>query len=174
MTRILFLLSFNPSAMKYLFTLVAIVVTTFCNAQQPVLAPLLTDYYNIKDALVAGDAAASATKAAELLNAVNAVDMTALTPNDHKAFMAQKEKLAFDARHISESTHIDHQREHFASLSANMATLARQTHLSQQPIYEDYCPMNKSYWLSNDPAIKNPYFGASMPTCGKVTATLKP
>jgi hypothetical protein len=156
------------------FALVVIAATNFANAQQPVLAPLLTDYYNIKDALVSGDAAAAATKAGELLNVVNTVDLTALPASEHTAFIALKEKLAFDARHISESTHLDHQREHFASLSANMATLAKQTHLSQQPIYEDFCPMKKSYWLSNDPAIKNPYFGNTMLTCGKVTATLKP
>jgi hypothetical protein len=156
------------------FALVVIAATNFVNAQQPILAPLLTDYYNVKDALIAGDAAAAATKAAELLNVVNAVDLTALPASEHTAFIALKEKLAFDARHISESTHLDHQREHFASLSANMATLAKQTHLSQQPIYEDFCPMKKSFWLSNDPAIKNPYFGNSMMTCGKVTATLKP
>jgi Protein of unknown function (DUF3347) len=156
------------------FALVVITATNFVNAQQPVLGPLLTDYYNVKDALIAGDAAAAATKAAELLNVVNTVDLTALPASDHTAFIALKEKLAFDARHISESTHLDHQREHFASLSANMATLAKQTHLSQQLIYEDFCPMKKSFWLSNDPAIKNPYFGNSMMTCGKVTATLIP
>jgi len=34
--------------------------------------------------------------------------------------------------------------------------------------------MKKSSWLSNDTSIKNPYYGSSMLTCGKVTGTLKP
>jgi hypothetical protein len=160
--------------MKYLFVLVAMTATTLVNAQQPALSPLLTGYYNVKDALVGGNAATAATKAGELLNAINTVGMSALAPEDRKAFAVLKEKLAFDARHISESTHIDHQREHFASLSANMTALAKQTHLSQQPIYQDYCPMKKTTWLSNDTAIKNPYFGSNMLSCGKVTATLNP
>ena len=100
--------------------------------------------------------------------------MAAIPAKDHATFMSLRDKLAFDSRHISESTDIHHQREHFTSLSANMVTLAKQATLSQQPVYEDYCPMKKAYWLSSETAIKNPYFGSSMPTCGKVAATLKP
>ncbi len=143
-------------------------------AQSNVLAPILTTYYQAKDALVAGDAKAAATAAGGMLKAINGVDMTALPPKDHQAFMALQDKLAYDSRHISESSDINHQREHFTSLSANLFKLAQQVRLSAQPIYEDYCPMKKAYWLSSDAAIKNPYFGSSMPTCGKVSTTLKP
>jgi hypothetical protein len=34
--------------------------------------------------------------------------------------------------------------------------------------------MKKAYWLSGDAAIKNPYFGSSMLTCGKVSTTINP
>ena len=88
--------------------------------------------------------------------------------------MKLQDKLAYDARHISESSDLNHQREHFTSLSTNMVSLAKQAHLAQQPIYEDYCPMKKTYWLSGDTAIQNPYYGTTMPDCGKITATLKP
>jgi len=138
------------------------------------LYPILTAYYQVKDALVAGDAKAVATAAGEMLKSVNGVDMTALAPKDHQAFMALQDKLAYDSRHISESSDINHQREHFTSLSANLFKLAKQARLSGQPIYEDYCPMKKAYWLSSDTAIKNPYFGSKMLTCGKVSTTLNP
>lgn len=160
--------------MKFLFVLVAIGATTFANAQPPALAPLLTDYYNVKDALVRSDPAAAATKAAGLFNAVNSADTTALAPDDRKAFLLLKEKLAFEAGRISKTTFINYQRQYFASLSAAMAALARQAHLSETPVFEDYCPMSKNIWLSNETAIRNPYFGNRMLTCGKVTATLKP
>ncbi len=162
--------------MKQFIALVALFATTNVHAyaQQPVLGSILTSYYNLKDALVNSDAKASAAASGELLKAINTIDMSAIPAKDHMAFMSLKDKLAFDSRHISESTDIHHQREHFTSLSANMASLAKQAHLSQQPIYEDYCPMKKAYWLSSDAAIKNPYFGSSMPTCGKISATLKP
>lgn len=138
------------------------------------LAPVLTDYYQLKDALVAGDAAAAASAAGEMLRAINGADMSSMTAGDHSVFMALQDKLAFDARHISESKDINHQREHFTSLSANLYKLAKQVKLSSQPIYEDYCPMKKAYWLSSDAAIRNPYFGSAMPDCGKVAATIQP
>jgi hypothetical protein len=99
--------------------------------------------------------------------------MGSMSSADHTAFMALQGKLAFDARHISESKDINHQRQHFMSLSTNVFKLARQVKLSSQPIYEDYCPMRKAYWLSSDTAIRNPYFGSAMPTCGRVTATIQ-
>ena len=137
------------------------------------LSSLLGSYYDIKNALVGSDATTAATKASEFFKAVNAVDMNTMPEADHKAFMPLKEKLAFDARHISESTSIEHQREHFASLSTNMYALAKKVKLSEQPIYQEYCPMKKSYWLSTETMIKNPYYGKAMLTCGQVTQTLK-
>ncbi|HEY4286702.1 MAG TPA: DUF3347 domain-containing protein [Puia sp.] len=164
--------------MKKLFfaaALIAAVLVQPAFAQQSMpLSPILNDYYGIKDALVADNAKTAAAKAGDLLKAIDGVDMKALPEKDHMAYMSLKEKLSFDARHISESTNIDHQREHFMALSANMDAFAKKAHLSGDPIYEDYCPMKKAYWLSSGTDIKNPFYGKSMLTCGKVNATLKP
>lgn len=157
--------------MKFFFLVIFLFVQA--SARPADLTPILTDYYQLKDALVAGDAAAAATAAGEMLKAINGIDMGSMTGADHTAFTPLKDKLAFDARHISESKDISHQREHFMSLSTNLFKLARQVKLSSQPIYEDYCPMKKAYWLSSDTAIRNPYFGSAMPTCGTVAATIK-
>jgi DNA-binding phage protein len=160
--------------MQKLLLLVALTATVVIHAQEPALSPVLAGYFNVKDALVKDDVKAAAAAAGRLLAAINGVNMSALPAKDHTAFMTLQNKLAYDARHISESTEIAHQREHFASLSSNMATLAKQAQLSRQPIYEDYCPMKKVYWLNGDTTIRNPYFGSSMLTCGKITHTLKP
>lgn len=135
---------------------------------------ILTAYYGVKDALTADDANAASAKAGELLTAIGKVDMSKLNEKEHKSFMDLKDKLTFDARHISEKKEVAHQREHFANLSTNMLALAKAVKLSPQPIYQEYCPMKKASWLSNDPAIKNPYYGSAMLTCGKVQTTLKP
>jgi hypothetical protein len=152
-------------------------LTTFLfiqsNVEQPSQSPILNSYYQVKNALVAGDAGAAATAAGEMLQAVTGFDMQSMTPAGHTAFMNLKDKLAYDARHISESKDINHQREHFTSLSANLIELTKKINLSPMPIYEDYCPMKKAYWLSADTAIRNPYFGPTMPTCGKVAATIQ-
>ena len=137
------------------------------------LADVLTQYYGLKNALVSSDAGAASKKAAELLKAINGVDTKILSAEDSKAFSGLQNKLSYDTRHISEVQDLAHQREHFAALSLNMYALAKSAKLSGQPVYEQYCPMKKAYWLSSDAAVKNPYYGSQMLTCGKVSDTIQ-
>ena len=137
------------------------------------LSTLLNTYYGIKNALVNSDATVAATKAGELLKAINGINMKALSEADMKVFMPLQDKLAFDAKHISENNGIEEQREHFSSLSNNIFKLAKAVKLSSATVYQQYCPMKKMYWLSSEATIKNPYYGKMMLTCGKVTETLK-
>jgi Protein of unknown function (DUF3347) len=139
---------------------------------QSSMTDLLNLYYDIKNALFSSNAAEASAKAGLLLKAINSIDMTKLSEKDQTVFKSLQNKLGFDARHIAEVQNIDHQREHFASLSLNMYTLAKSVTLSKQPVYEDYCPMKKVYWLSSEAAIKNPYFGEQMPDCGEIKHTL--
>ncbi|GAC1313677.1 MAG: hypothetical protein NVSMB24_37270 [Mucilaginibacter sp.] len=164
--------------MKKIFLFVALTATCsiqilFAQDIKPTaLTPLLASYYNIKDALIKSNSGDAASHAGEFLKAVNGVDMKSLPAADMTAFMSLQEKLVFDARDISEGKDIAHQREHFANLSANFFKLAKAVKLTDKPVYYTYCPMKKSYWLSADAGIKNPYFGNQMLTCGKVTETL--
>ncbi|QJD96002.1 DUF3347 domain-containing protein [Mucilaginibacter robiniae] len=126
---------------------------------------VLFAYYGVKNALITGNAATTNAKAKEFQSAVNAVPADQLTE-------AQKDKLLFDARHIGESNDIAHQREHFANLSQNLYELVKAGKFNSAPVYRDYCPMKKSYWLSESATIKNPYYGNQMLTCGEVKETL--
>ncbi len=164
--------------MKKIILLVAVMATVSTqllfaqDTKSTSLTPLLASYYDIKDALIKSNSADAATHAGEFLKTVNSVDMKSLLAADMSTFMAAQEKLAFDARHISESKDIAHQREHFANFSINFFKLAKAVKLTDKPVYYAYCPMKKSYWLSAEDAIKNPYYGSQMLTCGKVTETL--
>ncbi|MGY4539843.1 hypothetical protein ACVW0P_004284 [Mucilaginibacter sp. UYNi724] len=164
--------------MKKIFLLVVLMATVSTqllfaqDTKSTSLTPLLASYYDIKDALIKSNSADAAAHAGDFLKAVNGVDMKSLAAADMSTFMAAQEKLAFDARHISESKDIAHQREHFANFSANFFKLAKAVKLTDKPVYYAYCPMKKSYWLSAEDAIKNPYYGSQMLTCGKVTETL--
>lgn len=164
--------------MKKIFLLVALIATVSTqllfaqDTKSTTLTPLLASYYDIKDALIKSNSADAASNAGAFLKAVNGVDMKSLPAADMTSFMSLQEKLAFDARHISESKDIAHQREHFANFSVNFFKLAKTVKLTDKPVYYAYCPMKKSFWLSADAGIKNPYFGSRMLTCGKVTETL--
>ncbi|MBS1600788.1 MAG: DUF3347 domain-containing protein [Bacteroidetes bacterium] len=137
------------------------------------LSQLLSCYYEIKDALINADAVAASNKAAAFVAACNGIDMKTLSTIESKIFTPLQNKLSLDARHISEVKNIEHQREHFAKLSDNMYALAKAVKLSSHPVYQDYCPMKKAHWLSNEIEIKNPYYGNQMLTCGSVTNTIK-
>ena len=126
---------------------------------------LLSLYYNIKDALVAGNANAASTSAQAFVQAANSTDSKSILANNLP-------DLVKEASGIADTKDLTHQREHLADLSSAMATVIKSVKLTDQPVYQVYCPMKKTYWLSSDKTIKNPYFGSAMLTCGKVTAIL--
>ena len=128
------------------------------------LSGLLTSYYDIKDALVSGKATEAAAKADQFIKMANGIDYKVVSEGNLHILLK-------DATAISESKDISKQRITFANLSLNMATLAKTVKLSSMPVYQQYCPMKKTYWLSNEKAIRNPYYGSSMLTCGQVTDT---
>ncbi len=162
--------------MKNIFLVVVLVATVWIKpvfAQNSQTQSLLTAYYDIKNALVNSDATLAASKASEFSKVLSSMDMKSMPKEEMTSFMGLQDKLEFDAKHISETKEIVHQREHFANFSANLFKLAKAVKLTKEPVYYDYCPMKKSYWLSDNVAIKNPYFGKQMLTCGAVKETLK-
>lgn len=137
------------------------------------LPGVLAQYYALKNSLVAGDAVKTGNEGAALVKVIQAADTKLLTAAEQKTFQSVQVKLLADATAIAASKEIGKQRDLFSSLSASMITLAKATRLSDAPVYVDYCPMKKSYWLSEQQAIKNPYYGNSMLTCGNVKETIK-
>lgn len=153
--------------MKKILLLVAFIATAFMqqgfaqdntNTQTSLL---LTSYYNLKDALVTGNANVAAASSEAFVKALNGIDKEIVKEESRTALLS-------DANAISQSKNLKVQRERFASLSVNMFALAKTVKLSAEPIYQQYCPMKKASWLSSSKAIKNPYYGSAMLTCGSV------
>jgi hypothetical protein len=135
----------------------------------------ITDaYLAVKNSLAADDGTAAAHNAKELFNALSSDPGKTLKTDQQKLLNGYLDKLKYDSRHISEVTMLDHQREHFASLSKNLYEVLKGLKMNTATIYEQYCPMKKAYWLSETEAVKNPYYGKKMPECGRTTATLTP
>jgi hypothetical protein len=158
--------------MKKIILIVALTVTTFIqrsiaqdSTQQKQLEQTLIEYYNIKDALVAGKAETASSKALDFIKTLNSIDYKIISEGNINALLK-------DATAISESKDIQIQRERFANFSNNMFTIAKAVRLTSLPIYQQYCPMKKTNWLSKEQAIKNPYYGNAMLTCGKVVDTI--
>ncbi|AWW31908.1 hypothetical protein DN752_18175 [Echinicola strongylocentroti] len=109
-------------------------------------------YLTVKNALVEGDAAAASEGAKKLL----AVD----------GFQGQEA-----AKKIEAASDIAVQRDAFVALSASVEQLVA-SQVSSGAVYKQYCPMafegKGGYWLSDQEAIRNPYYGDKMLTCGRV------
>ena len=140
------------------------------------LKAVFDNYFALKDALVKTDGTMAAAKAAGMLTALVAVEMGKLTMEEHTIWMKTEKALKTDALHIKENKDTEHQREHFMSLSISMYELIK-TAKPLETVYYQFCPMANdgkgANWLSKEIAIKNPYYGNQMLTCGKVVETIK-
>ena len=159
--------------MKKLFLFLALIATAFLQnsfaqdaTNQTQLSQLLNSYYQVKNALIEGNSNTAALQAEAFLKTANGISNRTISEGSRNA-------LVKDAGVISESKDLKKQREVFANFSTNMYALAKSLKLTEEPIYYQYCPMKKAYWLSSDKAIKNPYYGSAMLTCGSVKETIE-
>ncbi len=129
---------------------------------------ILTAYFNLKDALVAGDESKAKELGASLEKSLNSLDVSKYTD----AQKIELKDIIVDAiehaEHVSKSP-IAHQREHFKVLSKDIIDMVAITGTSNK-LYEQYCPMYEkgSAWLSMNEEVRNPYYGSKMLKCGKV------
>lgn len=140
--------------------------------QSDQLQSVFDNYFLLKDALVKTDAKTAAANSKELLASIDAVKMEKLEMSIHMVWMKVWKDLTADAKSISETQDIKKQRDFFKSLSKNTYELIKVSKPSEA-VYYQYCPMQDANWLSKENAVKNPYYGAQMLTCGKTVETIK-
>lgn len=118
---------------------------------------IFNHYLKVKDALIKSDAEAANKNAALLQKAIE----SSASFNSNKDLLKAVEKMA-------KTTAIEKQRIAFADVSSIMWKVVKSSSDIKQDVYYQYCPMKKMYWLSTEAAIKNPYYGSKMLTCGNV------
>lgn len=140
------------------------------------LSGVYSAYFALKNALVASDGQAAAKQAKLLSSALTTVQTDGLNADQQEVWKQLQSKLNADAEAMLGLTKVDRQREHFARLSNHMFTLMKAISPAR-PVYYAHCPMygdgKTGNWLSTEAAIKNPYFGQQMLSCGSVTETLQ-
>ncbi len=154
--------------MKIFFIATALLLASFMSAQQAHLqiSKLYDNYLSIKNSLVKDDASAAAKSANDFIKTASAIDYKILSEGN-------VEVLRSLATSISTAKTIDAQRESFHQLSENMILLSEKIKLSEKPVFIQYCPMAEGSWLSDAAQIRNPYYGASMLSCGEVKKVVK-
>lgn len=144
--------------------------------QENQLKAVFENYFSIKDALVKTDSKNTSASAKDLLTSINTVQMEKLKDQEHIVWMKILKELKEDASQISKTTDIEKQRTYFMALSKNMYDLIKVSK-TETPTYYQFCPMANdgkgANWLSKENAIKNPYYGSQMLSCGKTVETIK-
>jgi hypothetical protein len=146
--------------------------TTTENQTVNQLKPVFDNYFLLKDALVKTDGKTASEKSAALLSSIASVKTETLKMDENMVWMKVVKDLTTDAKSISETQDIKKQRETFKSLSKNSYELIKVSKPSEV-IYYQYCPMQDANWLSKETAVKNPYYGSQMLSCGKTVETIK-
>ncbi|HUT33479.1 MAG TPA: efflux RND transporter periplasmic adaptor subunit [Planctomycetota bacterium] len=141
------------------------------------LAKVLEGYFAVQTALAGDDLIAAVAAVQQAAKAVDAVDMKALAPEAHMAWMRELPSLRKAIEETQGGKDIVKARAGFALLSDEMARLVRVFGLAaERPIHILHCPMafnnRGANWLQLDTEVRNPYFGAAMFRCGEVTETL--
>lgn len=121
---------------------------------------LLNDYISVKNALVGDDSKAAAQATNTLYQSIK-----------NEGDFAQKNELLKAAEKLNKAGDIEKQRAAFNDVSTVMWKLVKGSDKTNEAVYYQYCPMKKAWWLSKEKEIQNPYYGASMLTCGRIVET---
>ncbi len=137
---------------------------------------IFDSYFELKNALVKTDTKTAGLKAVDLSSQLNKVDMSKLDNSQHEVWMKVYKDLIAESELIATAKNIEDQRIQFMDMSENMYKLLKVAKLAT-PVYYQHCPMYNdgkgANWLSMENAVKNPYYGSQMMSCGKTIETIK-
>lgn len=145
--------------MKNFFLVLAVMLFGYSATAQNT-NKILNEYIMIKDALVKSDSKL----------ATEAISIFYQTLKSEKDF-SQKASLIKATEKLTKASSLEKQRSAFNEVSELIWKLVKNSDKLDKTVYYQYCPMKKAYWLSYEKEIKNPYYGSSMLTCGKVVET---
>jgi Cu(I)/Ag(I) efflux system membrane fusion protein len=109
--------------------------------------------------------------------ALNRVDMTLVEGPLHMVWMKSLQSSQEAAMSVANATDLAEARAAFFELSdAVIEATARLGAVTDGHIFRFHCPMafdgRGADWLSDTTAVRNPYYGSAMLTCGSLTDTL--
>lgn len=132
-------------------------------------------YFLVKNGLVQDKLDAAQKSLTSLDQSLTKVNMNLVQGQAHDLWMGMLSGLKDAKAKMSGTKDIEEARKYFSMLSFHMLEVTETFGLNKAVVYKDYCPMafgdQGAYWLSEQKDITNPYFGASMLTCGEVKQT---
>ena len=143
------------------------------------LIAVLSDYYKLKDALVATDGTEASVAGESLAKSAASLQMEMVSDSANGSALAPSlDTISKSSLTISQTDpgDVEAMRTAFEKVSDHMYLLLQNAELKNAGVYQQYCPMafddKGAYWLSSETEIRNPYFGKMMLSCGEVTDSL--
>lgn len=137
------------------------------------LTALYSAYTELQQALASDNLDAAHTAVATLRNSLGSVNSGGLPLQAVVRWQEEEALLALATKKGSEAATIEQLRDAFEAISGSVLTLESTfRHADEDLRFEAHCPMamngKGASWLQRDRPILNPYFGASMLTCGEI------
>jgi Cu(I)/Ag(I) efflux system membrane fusion protein len=137
---------------------------------------LINAYIDLKDALVASDAAKATDAAQTLRTASDSLKVNEIKGDStgviKETALTYTSSISSSAQALVAAKDIEAKRKEFGNIADAMWTLTRTVRYGGKKLYWEYCPMafnnQGAYWISYERDIKNPYFGSKMMNCGSV------
>ncbi len=126
---------------------------------------------DLNNAFVADNATEAKELAGKMTKTMSQIDMSLLEGDAHMAWMMYSKHISEGLNAIKASDDIAEQRKSYAMVNDGLYKAVKSFSIGET-VYYQFCPMEKSGWLSSSEEIKNPYFGSKMLSCGATKETL--
>ena len=132
------------------------------------MQPVLASYLKIQEALAADSTNGVQAAARSIAQDAVKLDAESVTGEHAAHYRDLPTQLKHAGEAVSRASSLEATREAFKQLSKPMAMWAT---MSQRPgVDVVFCSTAKSSWVQEHGAVRNPYYGNSMPTCGEVVS----
>jgi Cu(I)/Ag(I) efflux system membrane fusion protein len=134
-------------------------------------------YLALQRSLAADEVSRVSGLARQALTSLAAVDMSLLSAEAHSVWMQSNRRITETLENMEKEENIEEVRKLFKTFSDEVIAVVKQFRVfGAEPLYKLHCPMafnnRGADWLQTDEDTRNPYFGASMLKCGKVTEVI--
>ncbi len=157
-------------------------LTDSTDAFSAALTVSLQAYYKLTGPLAKDDSSQVAASAEAFEKAVLELPVKQMKADSNLIKLATtlQQNMLKAAANMRSSPTMTEQRKQLQVVSDLLFDLLRTTQYKGATVYQQFCPMAfdnaGANWLSDGPAISNPYMGQSMPACGSVidSISIKP
>jgi hypothetical protein len=144
---------------------------------QKQLSETFAAYVKLKDAFVASDGELVDSEAFKTQNKLTRMDSKLLTGAALNDWTIYQQGMDGALKGMQSTDDLEKKRAAFTAVTENLYKSIKAYGLGGLTAYYEFCPMafdnQGAYWLSDNDAIRNPYFGDRMLKCGSVEEKLQ-